>query len=1331
MSIFGSMSGRSTSKFNKIITYLQQKLVDTETANKTIFNSGEDNLPENIDTFDISQERELGIRTTLKTTGNIYRMVTGADSKNLRCWIKFTNAARLYDYSRSGLTSYVYGLGQIPILNMKKVPQNVLGYEFESYFNGHDQYAYTDDHEKIRISDMFADSNVTHISFFDRFYPVSVIHKITAENSVLFSKVDDDQLKDGYAATMNKKGDLFFYVRRDFKQYSLFLKGVYEQLVNDELQNGGDYLASNYSSRSFQTDETYTQNLLCSIALGDDHWFVYDKATNSMKYILNGVDLTPTPYTVTPVLDVPFQDGAYNTDGSDRTTIHDISGNDYHGTLSNSVNGQWQTDNTFFTFGSNTAGNGGGCEVVFPTIPALDSSNETTISFMYKPDETTNTKAWSAWLVNKNYSALSSWIIYRPVGSAALRLEYKTSAGAFLTCTFNNAFPVANEWYSVVAKLKAGEPLELTINGVTVTGNGLPADITTGGVVKLFRTNTTPRNTISYFKIWTTKLGAADTERIIDEGYHNPTFPKSEKPQPEPVEIPPPVVRPFEVFYNLASQTVPFSPTATNTVWLNSIAGDSPFTEIYNVADGIDESFPEEQFYDVDPGSTGGSDDPFAEQYNLQSSDNSSVQLDNDQNDAGGVGIQSGSGLIGDKITRAIFYLRSENSPSGSVYCRIWDANDNVVVTLDYWNGSTLGTLNAANVSTSYTAYEFRNTTFNWGSSSLQAGWTVGIEYDTADENDRIHVRRVASNARPNEIQHSRDVGTADFNTNSSFDVAAILYSGGGTTASNPWVTISNAAYDNGDEYFAVGEYFPTGSPALGKTPTRINFRIYRHASAAGTLYLEHYGPDITLKTELKQVAVNTLPTTAPSDYNFEWTNVDYDKPLAAGDRILLRVAGGNANPIYVMSNLGATGANPSYDGTRTCLTYRATGFGGFVPQKWVQNQNLDISGNMFIGGNEFDSTVSFTASTTRHYIKGTSSTSSAVVGEKLTKALVRARKVGNPTGLMSCNVRDNDANNTVRFSLGTFDVSTLDDTLFEDVIFSNVFNTLNVELNDRICFEYLGATDTDYVELKINKDVFESLNTIGGSYSAPSNTDNAQIDLAGKLYIGGEPDVNSRIRVGQKIIVDEESVMDGHKLTKIGVWLVNPDAVLGNINCIVFRGSDDSPIVTIGDPIAASSIGATYEYVEFENVNNGYVLDQNDVVAIVFESGDTTHRLGVHVRQATGYDGANSYIVRYNGQEYDNMEDYDLVATMWFGGDTYQPPAGTQPDPTPTNNKALLYCAGNNLLSGFARVAQREFAIYSEDTTVEEALNKYNNRYSKTSRSAAEVLLAGLYRPF
>lgn len=182
----------------------------------------------------------------------------------------------------------------------------------------------------------------------------------------------------------------------------------------------------------------------------------------------------------------------------------------------------------------------------------------------------------------------------------------------------------------------------------------------------------------------------------------------------------------------------------------------------------------------------------------------------------------------------------------------------------------------------------------------------------------------------------------------------------------------------------------------------------------------------------------------------------------------------------------------------------------------------------------------------------------------------------------------------------------------------------------------------------------------------------------------------------------------------------------------MIYRAIDDiQPIVQIGNAIGASTIGTSFEYVEFENTLNGYVLDVNDKVVIQFEGGDPNNRIGIHVRDATNYDSSYSHVIRYNGQVFDNLPTWDLVATMWTGGDTYQPPPNAIPDPTPTNNKDLLYCAGNNLLSGFARILQREFAIYVEDTTETEAENRYINRYSKSTRSPQEVLTAGHFKPY
>ncbi len=1332
MTNFGSMSGRSTNKYFKVISFLSQKLIDAETSQKQIFDSGEDDLPENIDIFDIEMERDLGTTSTLKIKDNIFRMAEGATwTKQLRMWIKFCNAANLYDYARNGNTTKVYGWTQIPILMKKKIDENVLGYEFHSFFNGQDQFAYTLDNSQVQIAPMFADSNVTHISIMDSFNPVSISKQVGKETSVLYCKVDDDQIKDGYAATMNDKGDLFFYIKRNFKQYSLFLKGIYYDQLQDELANGGDFNAENYNPMNFNTDREYVSNLICSIRKSNDHWMIYNKTTNVISYMLNGTadsfDSTQA-FIVDPILDVPFQDGAYNSDGTDRTIINDISPGNFNGTLSNPENGQWQTNNTFLSFGSNTAGNGGGCEINFPTLSTLDSASEYTLSFMLKPDTMVNQKTYSEWIISKNYSNNNSFILYRPASSNNLRAEFK-SGGNFYAVTVTNAFS-STDWHSIVIKFKSNEQIQLIINGITYSGVTLPADITTAGTLKLFRTNTAFRGSISYLRVFTTKLGSTDTQRLVDEGYHNPLFPKAEKPQPEPVEIPDPIPIPFESVYNLAS-----SFSDLNTVWLNSIEGAAPFFSIYDVTDGTDESFPEEAIYDVSDGS-GSSGEPFTEFYTYSPSDNSSIQLSDTDNSAGGVGVSSGSSIIGKKVTRAKFQLKAESSPTGSVYCRIWNSSGSIVATLDYWNGSSLGTLNASSVSSDWTEYEFRNTTFNWGSSSVQAGWVIGIEYNAPSDGDTIHVRRQSSgNPMPNEQAAARNTGDSNFDFDTSGrDAGAKLSTGLGTSSSDPFLymeyihNIGNPGSSNSLRYDRIMQKFGSGDTCIGQIPTKVKVKLKKVGSPTGTLrcYLCSGHTGSVVQAEFgTAVNISSIPTTT-TEYTFTLpSNV---KTIVSGWNIMLFWEGMGSSTTAKVGVLTNSGIVDNHNGNASFIQKY-----GYVPgfesfeNDLLNYTTLDMTGVFYIGGSEFDADMTFTATRTKIYER-CMTTDSSLYHKKLTKVIPRLKKVGSPTGNITCVVRKSDG--TERFTLKTLNVADLS-TSYADVVFDNVFNTTQVELNDRVCLEYSGANGTDYVSVLVNKDVFETTKTIGGTYTSPVYSDNAQIDISGKMYIGGEPDLSSRIRCAQKINTND-SILDGEKVTKVRVFLRNPDAVIGNVHCIVYRGSDDQPMVTIGTK-PASEIGPTFESVDFENTNNGYVLDVNDKVAIVFEGGSTTQRIGINVRQNTSYDGDNSHVVRFNGTTYDDYGEgtWDLCGTMWKGGFDFQPPIGTQPDPTPTNNKDLLFCAGNNLLSGFARLLMREFRIYTKEITPNMALNIYNNRYSETARVADEILVSGLYKPF
>jgi hypothetical protein len=132
------------------------------------------------------------------------------------------------------------------------------------------------------------------------------------------------------------------------------------------------------------------------------------------------------------------------------------------------------------------------------------------------------------------------------------------------------------------------------------------------------------------------------------------------------------------------------------------------------------------------------------------------------------------------------------------------------------------------------------------------------------------------------------------------------------------------------------------------------------------------------------------------------------------------------------------------------------------------------------------------------------------------------------------------------------------------------------------------------------------------------------------------------------------------------------------------------------------------------------------DKVSIEFSGGSTTDQLGVLVREVTpNYDLSNSYVRKYDEVDYDDSESTkDLCAVMDEGGFFFTPDAGFIPDPTPTNIKDLLYCAGNNAKSGFFEAFLMEFRIYAKDITLSNADNLYNNRYSISNIGNGELLM-------
>jgi hypothetical protein len=1330
VSLFTGMSERDIGYLLKNVI---QKSINEELTNTEVSNVDEKTPVLITNSKDIELMTDISISSVINIESPTpYTMTEEPDGKDLKIWLKFQNAGELRDYSYQKNKSYAVGSNTMPGLFYRSEPHNMLKSELYTYFNGASHYAYTVDAPPIRILPNITANKITN--FFIRLLPITLAKLLYAENNSLFTKVDDDQLRYGYSVTVDVVGSLHFYIKNDYRQYHLWIKDAYNDRLSDPLfGNTAQFRMENFNTQNFMTAYQQLCNIVKEELPFDDWHFKYNPTNHQMtvtkKTENNTAVVVADSATVTPVpiLSCPIQEGKYRHDGTIQTTIYDNSGGGFNGSITNiTTGGAWQDDNTLLSNGTLVASDG--LLVTFPTIAALDSATAYTISFWYKPETSTNPFAFSAWLLDKGYSANGSWIIYRPSGgSAAIRAEFKSSTGSFHTATFNNAFPDPTKWYHIVARFNPSSSLRIFVNGVVSTGSTLPASIVAGSsTLKMYRTTTAANGTIALLKVFTSSLSDSQIADLYYEGYHNPLFPKSENIQPVQEETPDPIFIPFTNVYLLDKMT---TPAAADYRKINSLAGSNPLTTHYNVADGTSTTDPEVEQYNVPDGVTTGGGGPteFTLIYNCTDpGTNSFVQLAEDQNNAAtAVEISSsGSSLIGKKVTKAVFYLRGINSPTGTVKCYVWNASGSVVTEL-WYNGTLNNRLNAANVDTdAQTPYTFQNTDLTpWGSNTMQMGWKVGIEYDTGGStNDQIRVKRDQGNPKSGEWANARDYnGNWDDNVDAD-DLVGQLYEGGtGTPTVEPWYVMSNS--------YITAELIGSTSPLKSKKPTRIRFKVKRNSSAtSGTLSLIILNTSNVSKGTLTTWNVSSL-TTATGGADLTWQNVNQDLTIENGEQIGLFVSGmPTGGTVSVMTNKGNnTTSDPTKNHNSTTSYLRKR-----TASSWTNDTSSDVSGNIYTGGNDFDAYLRFSETRTRVATKAVNNQSS-LHNKKITKVTARIKKVGAPSGIIQCRIRD--PNDVQRVLYSSVDVSTITaDSSYHDVVFENYLHNYLINSatgsGDKIVFEYSGAGTSNYIEFNSNKDVFDTSNlaTIAQTYDNGNYVDQSQRDLAGKLESGGEPDLNSRTRVAQSI-EHQNSRLKGKKITRIKQYLYRTNTnVSGTVYCNIRRGTDDSLVKTI-DTVAASTLStnaAAPTFVEFEDTTNNYPLTVDDKVCIEFNGGNSTDQVGVLVRTVDpNYDGTNSIVRKFNEANWDDAEvDKDLCATMDEGGFFFTPDPNAIPDPTPVNDKDLIFAAGNNKLSGFFETFLMEFRIYTKDITLDMANYLYENRYSISPISPGQILM-------
>jgi len=1314
--------GQSSKEIGKLLRGLIQKQVNTDLSSTDIIDS------ENQTPVKISNTKNIALIADLSTqvVFNISEEFATnhfptfePDGVDTRLWLKFQNAGKLHDYSNMGTTSYSAGEYNLPGLFIYHNSDNEVKYEMFSYFNGISHFAYTEDNPLIQFKNIIVDNN-KNFALHVRMRPISMGKPVHEAITTVAQKIDDDQLRYGYCVTINSYGHMYFYVRKDYVQYHVFVKNAYAWLFNDLLyRQRGSFNPQNFNVYNFQTSYQYLCALANSPDLSLEDWvFNFNPTTNRLYVISNGETIAAdsAAFTPKPRLLYPMQDGRWNHFSNTvfNFNINDASGNNNHAVISGTYG--WFDFNELYNFGSNTAGTGDGFEVQVPAIAAANTLTEFTMSMFYDPETpaATNPYTYPAIVFSKGINVNNSFWVEHIPNTSQLKANIRTSSGTVISVT-SPVILTPFAWNFVSFKWKSGEGIKLSVNNST---NVVSSPVTTTisnstDNIRLLNRLKSIKGRIALFRFYTTQITDTDRTEEWNENYHNPDFPNPESIQPEPDPDPLPITVPYTTVYNLQPLTTPV-PTASDYRYINSAGGDNPFFIVYGCTDGTSVVDPITERYSVPAGSIVPGN-PVSSSVTVPSTDNSYnvLQKSGTNNTAVGIMIQDnttgiGQELFGKVIKEAKFYLKGESSPTGTGYCRIWDASNNVV--------ATMGQFNSANADPDdYEEFTFTNT---GNTVAMGMGFTIGIEYSTGASSDIIKVQRRGINFDSSITQKSRKQADGSWGINDAFEIKTVLTYQYVTPDIDPYYILGSTAID----LDAIGELFDAGSSMIGISPTGAKFRVYVDpAIAGGTVQLQHISSTGVVRSVLRSVAATSLPIVEPTDFNYVWSNTNYNTPIVAGDRIVLVCVDTGPSSVYVLTN---TGSNVNFDTNKSYLIYRDATDG------WLPMTGLDISGSISSGGNNFDAFERFTPTKTIIGEKIVNAQSS-MWNRRITKAIARSKKVGNPTGIMTCGIMD--VNYNTKVLLGSVDVTTLSSTPeYANTIFQNPGSGYNTIDGDRVFLKYEGGTLTDTVELNMGRDFVDQQNSIAFYVDNGSTYDIGYKDLAGTIYIGGDLDVNSRSRIAQSI-ENQSSLLKGKKITRVILFLYKTTAATSGIAyCTVRRGIDDQLIATLGTVFTStlSTDPAAPTPVEFVDLSNDYVMDVGDKLCFEFSGGNTTNRVGVLVQQGS-YDLTYSFIRKFNELNYNDAEQaYDMVATVYVGGYTYTPAPNLPPDATPTAIKDLAIAVGKNRFSGHFECVMSELRIYSKEITLTMADNLYSNRYTISNIGRDEVLLPFTLKP-
>ena len=310
------------------------------------------------------------------------------DRNKLKLWLKGENSDRLHDYSLLNHTAHLWSPYQVAEQYLRDDPDNIAGHEIVSYANT-SHYIHVQDSPDLRISDLIVNEPTRPgFTILTRFNPLG-IGRSKQDSRIIDQKIDSSQNRYGHSINIDENGDIYFYVKYNYRQYFVKLESP---IVIQSY--GANYQFVNYKTKNYKTEFYLVAEEHIDVSYDLACEFNYSTKECIIKLLHNGeiiASLSSLSGTTSlpPNLQfhLPLQEGNWSEvktlpNNLPMNQVFDVSTNQATGSVVNiGTGGIWNPDNTLLSNGLASSS----LSIAFSPTTPLNTLTELTISFWFNP----------------------------------------------------------------------------------------------------------------------------------------------------------------------------------------------------------------------------------------------------------------------------------------------------------------------------------------------------------------------------------------------------------------------------------------------------------------------------------------------------------------------------------------------------------------------------------------------------------------------------------------------------------------------------------------------------------------------------------------------------------------------------------------------------------------------------------------------------------------------------------------------------------------------------------------------------------------------------------